>query len=339
MLLLRIALPLLYFLVPHSAQEYAPYQDLYCGDMNCYHLLGVSRDAEKALISKAYRKLAGKWHPDRFRTPEEKKEAEQMFMRIASGYEVLKDDETRKEYDYMLDHPEETYGNYYRYYKRRMAPKIDVRIVLLALVTVVSAVQYYSAWYNFEQTINHLATVPKYRYQALEIAKNQGLIKDKPEKVKGVTKDEMRKREEEIVRGVIADMMDKNGGYQRPELEQILWLQIVRFPNTVYKFVKFNIDWIWRFYILRNEYGSRETDYLTRRNLGLSERQWDAVGEDEKLVYSSRKLWEREAWRVWSEEKAEEERVRNAMSGRSKQERRWEKKGDNRMTFDENYDW
>ena len=220
-----------------------------------------------------------------------------------------------------------------------MAPKIDVRIVLLALVTVVSAVQYYSAWYNFEQTINHLATVPKYRYQALEIAKNQGLIKDKPEKVKGVTKDEMRKREEEIVRGVIADMMDKNGGYQRPELEQILWLQIVRFPNTVYKFVKFNIDWIWRFYILRNEYGSRETDYLTRRNLGLSERQWDAVGEDEKLVYSSRKLWEREAWRVWSEEKAEEERVRNAMSGRSKQERRWEKKGDNRMTFDENYDW
>ena len=61
-----------------------------------------------------YRKLAGKWHPDRFQSPDEKKDAEQMFMRIASGYEVLKDDETRKEYDYMLDHPEETYGNYYR---------------------------------------------------------------------------------------------------------------------------------------------------------------------------------------------------------------------------------
>ena len=46
---------------------------------------------------------------------DEKKDAEQMFMRIAAGYEVLRDDETRKEYDYMLDHPEETYGNYYRY--------------------------------------------------------------------------------------------------------------------------------------------------------------------------------------------------------------------------------
>ena len=72
-----------------------------------------------------------------------------------------------------------------------MAPKIDVRIVLLSLVTIVSAVQYYSAWYNFEQTINHLATVPKYRYQALEIAKEQGLIKEKTEKIKGVSKEEV----------------------------------------------------------------------------------------------------------------------------------------------------
>ena len=220
-----------------------------------------------------------------------------------------------------------------------MAPKIDVRIVLLALVTVVSAVQYYSAWYNFEQTINYLATVPKYRFQALEIAKEQGLIKEKPDKIKGVSKDEMRRKEEEIVRGVIADMMDTNGGYQRPEFDQILWVQIVKFPSTFYKFVKFNICWIWKFYILRNDYGEMETNYLIRRNLGLSERQWEAVGEVEKQVYIARRLWEREAWNIWKEEKAEEERVRHAMSGRSKQERRWEKKGDNRMTFDENYDW
>ena len=28
--------------------------------------------------------------------------------------QVLRDDESRKEYDYMLDHPEEMFGNYYR---------------------------------------------------------------------------------------------------------------------------------------------------------------------------------------------------------------------------------
>ena len=57
------------------------------------------------------------------------------------SYEVLKDDESREEYNYMLDHPEEMWQNYYRYYRRRMAPKVDVRIVLAVTITVISAVQ------------------------------------------------------------------------------------------------------------------------------------------------------------------------------------------------------
>ena len=73
-----------------------------------------SRDSDKVEITRAYRKLALKWHPDKFIKPEEKKEAEKMFMRIAAGYEVLKDEDSRRDYDYMMDHPEETYGNYYR---------------------------------------------------------------------------------------------------------------------------------------------------------------------------------------------------------------------------------
>ena len=91
----------------------------------------------------------------------------------------------------MLDHPEEMFANYYRsilifqkqklknyrhltlsspgphkrYYARRLAPRVDIRIVLVALVTIVSALQYYIAWFNFEAAISHLATVPKYRLQ------------------------------------------------------------------------------------------------------------------------------------------------------------------------------
>ena len=42
--------------------------DIYCGDMNCYQVLGLERDAPKKDISKAYRKLAGKSHPDNFRS-------------------------------------------------------------------------------------------------------------------------------------------------------------------------------------------------------------------------------------------------------------------------------
>ena len=54
---------------------------------------------------------------------------------------MLKDDESREEYNYMLDHPEEMWRNYYTYYRRRMAPKVDVRIVLIVTISIISGIQ------------------------------------------------------------------------------------------------------------------------------------------------------------------------------------------------------
>lgn len=54
---------------------------------------------------------------------------------------ILQDEETRKDYDYMLDHPEEYYRHYYHYYSRRLAPKVDVRIVILVTVCAISVFQ------------------------------------------------------------------------------------------------------------------------------------------------------------------------------------------------------
>ena len=67
------------------------------------------------------------------------------FLYLFFRYEVLKDDEQREEYNYMLDHPEEMYSNYYRYYRRRFAPKVDIRIVIAVTLSVISGIQYYSA--------------------------------------------------------------------------------------------------------------------------------------------------------------------------------------------------
>lgn len=65
-----------------------------------YKILGVPRTATTKEITKAYRKMAQKWHPDNFATNEsEKKIAEKKFIDIAAAKEVLTDPEKRAQFD------------------------------------------------------------------------------------------------------------------------------------------------------------------------------------------------------------------------------------------------
>ena len=93
--------------------------NMYCGLDNCYDVLGVTRDSSKSEISKIYRSMARKYHPDFMKsqgnTQEEIDEGTELFMKIATAYETLKDPQSKEEYNYYLDHPEEFYYNYYRY--------------------------------------------------------------------------------------------------------------------------------------------------------------------------------------------------------------------------------
>lgn len=61
-----------------------------------YAVLGVSKDASAKDITKAYRGLARKYHPDA--NPGDKA-AEDRFKEISAAYDVIGDDNTRAEYD------------------------------------------------------------------------------------------------------------------------------------------------------------------------------------------------------------------------------------------------
>lgn len=60
-----------------------------------YEILGVSRDAGKEDIKRAYRRLARKCHPDVNKEPG----AEEYFKEINRAYEILSEPETRNRYD------------------------------------------------------------------------------------------------------------------------------------------------------------------------------------------------------------------------------------------------
>ncbi len=61
-----------------------------------YEILGVDKKADAEKIKKAYRKLAKKYHPDLH--PDDK-EASKKFAKINEAYEVLSDENKRKQYD------------------------------------------------------------------------------------------------------------------------------------------------------------------------------------------------------------------------------------------------
>jgi molecular chaperone DnaJ len=62
-----------------------------------YEILKVNRSASGEEIKRAYRKLALKYHPDRF--DGDKKDGEKKFKELAEAYEVLSDERKRQRYD------------------------------------------------------------------------------------------------------------------------------------------------------------------------------------------------------------------------------------------------
>jgi len=109
---------------------------LYCGDDNCYDRLGLSRGAGLGKIKKAYRKLALTWHQKQTEQDPEK------FTKISRAHEVLSDEKLQAAYHYFLDHPEDSYTNYYWYYHAVYAPKSPLWMVIPGTLIFLSLLQY-----------------------------------------------------------------------------------------------------------------------------------------------------------------------------------------------------
>lgn len=313
-------------------------EGLYCGKENCYDVLGVTRESTKSEIGKAYRLLARKFHPDLHRGEEAKAEAETKFKLVATAYEILKDDEQRTDYDYMLDNPDEYYAHYYRYYRRRVAPKVDVRIVIVVTLTIISIIQYYSGWQRYDSAIKYFATVPKYRNKALEIAKNEinEKISSNKRGKQRMSKTDLKDEVERIIRQVIEEKMDVKGGYAKPSPLDVIWVQLIIFPYTMTKCIVWYLSWIWRFNVLKQEYGREDKLYLIRSYMQMGQHQFNALEEKQVEEYLKLELWKKENFVPWKEQQDEEMKKKLAENPRYKSYRRYMKNhGPGRITFED----
>lgn len=76
-----------------------------------YKILGVEKSASQADIKKAYRDLAKKYHPDKNKGD---KAAEDKFKDVSEAYEVLGDEQKRKQYDEL--------GSNWRHFQQQGGP-------------------------------------------------------------------------------------------------------------------------------------------------------------------------------------------------------------------------
>lgn len=159
--------------------------------------------------------------------------------------------------------------------------------------------QFFSWWSSYNEAINYLATVPKYRIQATEIAKQQGLLNRAKEKGKNRrTKEEIRKEEEEIIKDVIKNKIDIKGGYQKPQIYDILLFQIILAPYYLFKYIAWYCWWIYCFNIKRQEYGEEEKLYIIRKYMKMSQSQFDSLEDHQKETFLERQLWLKENYEV-----------------------------------------
>jgi len=97
-----------------------------------YLILGISRDAKKQEIKKAYRKLALKVHPDRNAG---NPIYEEIFKDVKEAYETLIDKRKRANYDSSLFHGNQKYQKYNNIPPQDVVKKIIVEIKKIVIVT------------------------------------------------------------------------------------------------------------------------------------------------------------------------------------------------------------
>ncbi|PIO77162.1 hypothetical protein TELCIR_00745 [Teladorsagia circumcincta] len=257
-------------------------------------------------------------------------EAEARFRVIATAYETLKDDQTRSDYDYYLDHPEERFYNYYQYYRRRVVPKVDVRLVILGTIISISLFQYFSAKQKYSEAISYAVTVGKFRNMAINAGVERGVLevdsKGKLKKIKG-------QNNEDVIRSIIEENMDVRGGYKKESVYDTLAWHCIAFPYVVFVYLCWYAKWVLKYWIKREEYDEEAKLHLIRKNLGMSQNQFNCMTDDEHEDMLARELWIQEKFKQWKAEKDAEEQERLVQSGRYKRYKRFMKNNAGTISF------
>lgn len=132
--------------------------------MACYYdILGVPRDADEAQISKSYRTLALRWHPDK--NLDDIEGSTITFQEIQKAYSVLSDQKKRQLYD--DDDNSHNHPNYYRFnFPRKCDPNDPFKYIKCHDLRKL----FYMKWFNdYSDRIDGFYTMSRKLFEKLTL--------------------------------------------------------------------------------------------------------------------------------------------------------------------------
>jgi curved DNA-binding protein CbpA len=295
---------------------------MYCGEDDCYTLLGLDRWASpsSAEIRAAYRALSRQLHPDK--NLDDPVGASARFAKVAVAYETLVDEATRGEYHYFRDHPEERLGNMIRFYKPQSSPSV-VLGVAVAILTVLQWTLQWLSWHRGRGYIRRYHPVFA-KMVAAEVARRAASsagdesrregsagassVAKRGKRGKEAARDEVQRLEREVADELI-DTVDLGGEYAKPRLEGLLVVQLCKLPLTLPRAAWWYVDFYWRHTVRGVPLSEQEELYLVSRALGVSERELlSQVSPPELVLMREARVWESRAhMRKFQEDKLRQE--------------------------------
>lgn len=200
-------------------------------------------------------------------------------------------------YQDYLDHPSEHMMNQYNFYTATYSPKSDWRSVVLAVLFVISALQWVLQTLMHKQAVDSFVkNDPKFQKEVKRVARER-----MPASIKKNNKSQVGAMEK-FVAVELATSIDIQGGYKKPELHDLLVIKLVKLPVTIPRLLYFNILWWYKHSILEQPYSLEEKILLMEQTMG---RSWESLDQDfnesEKQELLDKECWIRDNFKSFEE--------------------------------------
>ncbi|CAN0159833.1 unnamed protein product [Ectocarpus sp. 12 AP-2014] len=290
------------------AEAFKDPHNKFCGEDECYAVLGLQRGADKADIKKAYRTISLDVHPDKNPTPA----AKEKFTKVAKAYGVFMDEELNKKYHFFLDHPDAYWLEYGHHWVMRYASASDVRGVLLGLLVLVSFFAYGIQHTRYTTAVRYLrkaaeknlgpksggnaATMQLRREAEALLAERKGEAQGGKKngvgsKAGGKVVKQSRKEKEAELAEVIAELslqVEIKGSCRKPTWrdQPVVLLAMLPVHTATYLWHKFQLV---ASKLTKREVTASEREYWVRRSVGRS--TWDDLDAETRAAATEGDAW------------------------------------------------